>query len=187
MENTIIYLMGFPGTGKLTIAKEICAQADMRLVDNHLICNPVFSVIENDGKSPLPECVWSNVAKIRDVVFDTLVGLSPAKHNFILTNVLTRNDREDAVIFQKVFAMAKARKSQFIPVRLIIEERENLKRVVSPERKLNMKHIKPEGLLRVRKDNGVFLSGHENEFTLDVTHLPAQDAAKAILENVIKL
>lgn len=50
MKNTIIYLLGFPGTGKYTIAKEICKQADFKLVDNHLINNPLFTLIENDDK-----------------------------------------------------------------------------------------------------------------------------------------
>ncbi|MGH1398541.1 MAG: hypothetical protein ACRBCT_04930 [Alphaproteobacteria bacterium] len=184
MENIIIYLLGFPGTGKLTIAKEICAQADVRLVDNHLVCNPVFSLIESDGKAPLPERVWSNVAKIREVVFDTMVNLSPADRSFVLTNVLTQNDKDDAIIFEKMLCAVRARKAKFLPVRLLIDEQENLTRVISPERKLNMKYIGPEGLLRVRKDNAVFQSGHENELSLDVTDLPAKEAARIILGHV---
>jgi shikimate kinase len=41
MRNTMIYLIGFAGAGKFTIAKEICKSAEARLVDNHLINNPI--------------------------------------------------------------------------------------------------------------------------------------------------
>ena len=51
MAGNIVHLIGFPGVGKLTIAKEIVRQrSDFVLVDNHLINNPVFSVV-NAGRS----------------------------------------------------------------------------------------------------------------------------------------
>ena len=186
MENTIIYILGFPGTGKLTIAKEICKQADIKLVDNHLTCNPVFALIHTDGKTPLPESVWNNVAEIRRVVFNTMVNLSPADWSFVLTNALNKNDPDDIPIFKATEEMAKARNACFVPVRLLCGKEENLRRVVSPERKLNMKHITPEGLERVRRDNDVFYSNHPNELTLDVTDLPAKKAAKLILKHAEK-
>ena len=65
MQNTIIYLIGFAGTGKYTIAKEICRLTNARLVDNHLINNPVFSLIRADGKTLLPESVWEKTWAIR--------------------------------------------------------------------------------------------------------------------------
>jgi shikimate kinase len=40
MNNTIIYLIGFPGVGKLTIAKELCNETSALLVDHHTLSNP---------------------------------------------------------------------------------------------------------------------------------------------------
>lgn len=57
MKNTIIYLIGHYGVGKLTIARQICAASDARLFDNHLVNNVVFSLIRADGKTPLNERV----------------------------------------------------------------------------------------------------------------------------------
>ena len=54
MNNSIIYLLGHYGVGKLTVAKAICAVTGARLFDNHLINNVVFSLIEADGKTTLP-------------------------------------------------------------------------------------------------------------------------------------
>lgn len=52
IENSIIYLIGFTGTGKLTIAKEIALKIDIRVVANHLINDPILSLIQADGKTP---------------------------------------------------------------------------------------------------------------------------------------
>jgi hypothetical protein len=70
MQNTIVYLLGFAGTGKYTIAQELSRRTGARLVDNHLINNPVFSLIQVDGKTPLPEAVSDKTWAIRHVVLD---------------------------------------------------------------------------------------------------------------------
>ncbi len=56
-------LYGFPGVGKLTIANEMvgllgASGHEVRLVDNHVINNQVFRLIEQDGLTPLPPVVW---------------------------------------------------------------------------------------------------------------------------------
>jgi predicted kinase len=45
MKNTIVYLIGYAGTGKYTIAREIAGLTGAVIVDNQLINNPVFSVV----------------------------------------------------------------------------------------------------------------------------------------------
>ena len=45
MNSTIIYLIGFAGCGKLTIAKAIQARYDCILVDNHFINNVILSLM----------------------------------------------------------------------------------------------------------------------------------------------
>ncbi len=88
LKNTIIYLIGFPGVGKLTTARILCQKTGAKLVDNHMINNPVFSIIGADGVTPIPEAAWIRVRQIRDVVFDTMVNVSPPEFSFVLTNVL---------------------------------------------------------------------------------------------------
>jgi shikimate kinase len=51
MNGALIYLIGFAGCGKLTIAKAIQKKIDCILVDNHLINNVIFSLIDPDGKT----------------------------------------------------------------------------------------------------------------------------------------
>ena len=79
LNNTIIYLFGFPGTGKYTIAKEICAQAsNVKLVDNQTVNHPVFNLLELDG-DPLPDRVWENCKTIWGAVFDSILHIAPSE------------------------------------------------------------------------------------------------------------
>ncbi|MEY4463771.1 MAG: hypothetical protein RLZZ81_742 [Pseudomonadota bacterium] len=45
---TIIYLIGKPGTGKYTIAKELVESVYI-ICDNQLINNPIFALLGYDG------------------------------------------------------------------------------------------------------------------------------------------
>src|SRR5687768_4686183 len=94
IENTIIHLIGPPGTGKYTIAKEMARLADIRLVDNHLVNNPIFTVVREEGK-PLPAGIWDTIAKVWTVMADAMVNMSPPHFSFILTNSLFEGDAGD--------------------------------------------------------------------------------------------
>ncbi len=183
MKNVILYLIGYPGTGKYTIAKEICRQEDFKLVDNHLVNNPIFSLIKQDGKSPLPHSVWENVGKIWGAVLDTIVYISPREYNFVLTNCLFNENEDDCVWFREVQAGALERKSVFIPIRLTISITENEKRIVMPDRRQRMKDINPAAPLENSQKYTIINTGDKNELTLDVSDLSAQEAAQAILNH----
>ena len=40
LENTIVALIGYAGTGKYTIGRELSERTGAKLIDNHLINNP---------------------------------------------------------------------------------------------------------------------------------------------------
>ncbi len=187
INNTIIYLIGFAGTGKLTIAKEIIAQTNMKLVSNHLSNNPVLSLIHADGKTPLPSEVWKNIAIIRDVVFDTITNISPADYSFIFTNELIEGNETDMMIYRKVENVAAKRGSKYLPVRLICEVDELCKRVISEERKINHKMIDADAARQQFIKSKVLTLDHQNTLTLDVTHLTAKQASDIILEKLSEL
>lgn len=44
-----IVLIGFPGVGKLTIAKELSAMVSAKIVDNHWVNNPILRLLDEDG------------------------------------------------------------------------------------------------------------------------------------------
>jgi hypothetical protein len=181
MENTVIYLLGLAGTGKYTIAKEICRQQGFHLVDNHLINNPVFSLIELDRK--LPERVWQNTGKIWDVVIDTMLHLSPPDYSFVLTNELCEDDKNDKAWFQRVVAFIAERKSHFVPVRLSISETALLQRCDTPERRARMKDTNRDRARLRLQEKQVLLVEHDNVLNLDVSDIPPEEAARQIISH----
>ncbi|MDI1229136.1 MAG: hypothetical protein PSY14_15760 [bacterium] len=118
VEGAVIHLLGAPGTGKYTIAQEMLKLCDIRLVDNHLINNPLFSLVRLDGKTPLPARIWDNVIKIWDAVADTMVHISPREFSFVLTNGLFEGDDEDRKHMLNMKRVADERGGIYIPVRL---------------------------------------------------------------------
>ncbi len=181
-ENTIIYLFGFPGTGKYTIAKEIVKQANFVLVDNHLINNPVFSVIGPDGKKKLPDEVWENCKKIWHVVWDSIHMIAPPSLNYVLTNQLTEQTIRDRAWFFEIAGHTEKRGSRFLPVRLLCSEEELRRRIVMPDRAQRLKMTDPDGVSRYCQEDEVLKPDYPALMELDVTDIPASEAAKIILE-----
>jgi shikimate kinase len=184
MNNVILYLIGFAGTGKLTIAQAILARAPFLLVDNHFINNVVFRLIDTDGHSPLPPRVWEHVRKVRAVVFDTMRSLAKSERNFVLTNALVEGKPEDEQVFHEVSALATARGATFLPVRLLIAGEELARRVVSPQRQALLKSRNPDEAWRMAREHQVYIPKEVAAFTLDVTTLSPAEAAEQILAEV---
>ena len=147
MKNVVIYLIGFPAAGKYTTAKEICARdSDFRLVDNHLINNPVFNMLDLDGKTKVTRDVWDNIEKIWEVVCDTIIHHSPETASFVFTNVLLDKEEADIRQYNRIKNMAAKRNAEFIPVLLNCSLNELSKRIVNEGRKERQKMTDVEGL-----------------------------------------
>jgi hypothetical protein len=76
LKNVTVYLVGFSGAGKLTVARELAVPLRARVVDNHWINNPILGLLDNDRVTPFPTAVWDPVDKVRQVVLDTIATLS---------------------------------------------------------------------------------------------------------------
>lgn len=183
--NVIIYLIGFAGVGKLTIAKEMVEQTNLILVHNHLINNPILSVVEVDGKSPLPATVREKIDVIRDTVLETIVELSPSHYSFVFTNELIEGKEADKEIFQSMQEVAKKRNSHFFPVCLICDEEALCERVVSEDRKENFKLIDKKATIEKIRNKKLFTPPIDH-ITIDVTELSAKQSAEKILTKVAK-
>jgi hypothetical protein len=183
LANVIIYLIGLPGTGKYTIAKELTKLANFKLVDNHLINNPIFTVIDVEGKTTkIPEEIWVKVREIKNIVFDTILKFSSASANFIFTNHLLESEDQSAHdTYNKIADLAEKRKSLFMPVRLICNAEQLTKRISSPERASRLKMTCPVEAKRFVEEEVVYKTNNPNCLTLDVSDKTAEDAAQEIL------
>src|SRR3954453_14304190 len=116
--------MGFAGTGKYTIGQGLSKFTGAKLVDNHLINNPVFTVVDADGVTPLPAPVWDKVKEIRHVVYNAIREISPPNLSFIFTAELRQSNPGDHVAFAELKNLAQARGSLFVPIRLVCDVEE---------------------------------------------------------------
>jgi len=184
LENTIIALIGFAGTGKYTIGRELCERTGARLIHNHLINNPIFAVVNADGVTPLPSGVWDRVREIRATVYQAIRELSPPEMSFVITTELRESNPLDHLAFQNLAELAAARQSRFVPIRLICGVDELCRRVADPERIAMLKSISPELARKKSLEDEVLNVPHPNLRTLDVTKRTASGSVDAILDEI---
>jgi hypothetical protein len=184
LKNVMVYLVGFSGTGKLTVARELASTLNARVVDNQWINNPIFGLLDNDRVTPFPNGIWDQIAKVRQAVLDTIATLSAPDANFILTHAGYDNDPEDWEIYNAIARTAERRGAIFVPVRLLCEEAELARRVVSPERASRLKSMDPEAAVREARTRDVLKVNHANQITLDISAIAPQESARLILEHI---
>lgn len=187
MNNTIIYLIGHYGVGKLTIAKAICAMTGARLFDNHLANNVIFSLIRADGSTPLPERVWDMIEIIREQALLSMEELAPADASFVLTNCLLDDDPGDWAAYDRVMETARRRGSTFVPVLLAASDAAHAARMVSPDRAERLKMTDAEAAERKRQTRQLVRVDHPNRLDLDTTDLPPDEAARIIIAHAERL
>lgn len=183
----IVYIFGFPGVGKLTIAKELQKHLkDCCLVDNHSVNNVLFPLVDRN-LAVWNKNFWSNINKIWDVVSDTIIHQSPPSRSFIVTNVLLNKSPGDQHWYKRIFNTAKTRGSVFIPVRLHCGIREHKRRIVSRGRRERHKLDDVDVIEIMHERRKVLKVRHKNLLELDVTNMSARKAAGSIFRHIKKI
>jgi len=184
LKNTFILLIGFAGTGKYTIGRELCRRTGAKLIDNHLINNPIFKVVNADGVTPLPAAVWEKVKDIRRTVYDAIRELSSPESSFVFTMELRQSNPGDHRAFLDLQELAAARQSLFVPVRLFCDVDELCRRVGDPGRAEMLKEICPENARKKCEDDSVLNPEHQNLRTVDVSLKSPLESSNAVLNEV---
>jgi hypothetical protein len=179
MNNTIFYLIGHAGVGKLTPAKAIDAMTGARIIDNHYVNNPIFNLIELYRPEPLPAGVWNRIAEIRHAILETVADLSPRQWSFVFTHVAFE-EAEDVAIYRAVRDVAARRGARFQPVRLRCNIDELSRRIASPERRSLLKDTSQEN---AQRDGKIPLLRFEEPHALDIdtTNLRPDEVAETIV------
>lgn len=181
MQNTIIYLIGHYGVGKLTIGKAIAAATGARLFDNHLANNVIFSLIREDGKTKIPERAWDLIMTIRRQALTAMAEIASPEASFVLTNALMEGFPMDREAYDEVMATAALRGSTFVPVFLSASDAAHAERIPSADREARLKMTDAAGAELVRQSRALLAVDHANRLDLDTTDLPADEAALRVI------
>jgi hypothetical protein len=179
----VLCLVGFPGVGKLTIARTLARLTEAQVVDNHWINDPILRLVAHDGSTPVPEAVWPLVARVRGAVLEAIATLAPRSQSFIFTYAGTDEDAADRKAFEDYREVASRRGARFVPVRLLCEGDELARRIQS-EARHGRKLVDAEEAFRNVRSFTVLGASTPNALTLDVTRLSAEAAAAAIIAHI---
>lgn len=180
----VLHINGFPGTGKLTVAKELAKVGDIRLIDNHMLNNPIFTLVRENSVDPIPEEAWVAIRAIRQIVLDGFTTIAKPHLNFAMTNCLGHEDEEDYKIYEQIRDAITKSGRAYIPVLLTCSEEENLTRIMDEGREANMKMRDTNGLRELRNKFTLAGKDHPNVLQLDITALQPHEAATFIRKHV---
>lgn len=183
MKNKLVYLISFPGVGKLTIAKEICKNENYVLQDNHKTINLLFPFL--DLSKGIPENTWTDVLSIRKIVYDFIKRNFNKDSSLIFTDCLREEDELAHKIFADVKTIAETLDLELYPVFLDCNLEEIKKRIQSEERKKNYKLTSVDDSFFEWK-NLIKISDN-NKIRIDVSNLSACDSAEKIIQEIKKL
>jgi len=188
MSSDVYVLLGYPGTGKYTVAKALVSELSRRgrvarLVDNHHINNPIFEVIGADGVTPLPVRVWELVGQVRDAVLTAIEECALVEADYVFTNFVRAAELESAAVrayFERLEHLALGRGGRLLLVCLTCDEQELLRRVAEPNRRHRHKSCDVPWVRQLVAHDPLFAPAGDNVLDLDITDLPPEQAARAI-------
>ena len=183
LAGTIIYIVGPPGVGKYTLGRLLAERLGCKLVDNHYWLNVVFSLVEQDGVTPLPQTIWPLAGQVRSAVLETITTLSPPRWSFIFTHSAL-DDPSELTIFEEIKNVAQRRGSRMVVVRLSCRNPDELaRRVGMPERR---SRLKDADILSARK-NALLPTldpKHGDTISVETDGLTADDVAQRVVDQI---
>lgn len=181
-----IYINGYPGSGKLTIANELAKLIpDTKVYHNHLMIDPVAALVNRDD--PEYDRIRSSFRRyILDVI---ATSESTGNFNWIFTDArCTSSIGSEAA--QDYQLAAERRGVPFIPVALSCSLEENLQRTMTRAASINNNTTKltdPALVQKVRQEEVMYQFGGREELQLDITNLTASEAAQKISQHLKSL
>ena len=188
MKNTIIYLLGWPGVGKWTVAQALAKKNGLIVLDNQLTAAPLFTVMAHDTSKGNPdwiEVLYRKYHKIAEQVFEMAV-YADSDLSYVFTDVLFDNE-DGRQHFAWVEKLAQIRGAVFLPVQLVCDRDIHMQRVASPDRVERFKLANPSVAERLMDRNEIIQVDHPNFMTLDITNQNPSRTADLIAKAVERL
>jgi predicted kinase len=172
-KNLIVHINGWPGSGKLTIARILARSLGARLLDNHIMLNPAEALFERSN--PLHRSLHREV---RAVTLDHAARLAPGIP-LVFTDALG-DDAGDRSFFDAYRQLAERRSARLVAVVIACDPDENVRRLSASGRAEQHKLVNPKVLVQLRADHKLLRPEGVDVIELDVTHRTAAEAAASI-------
>lgn len=177
----VYQLLGFPGTGKYTVAREIVAQLEARgepaaLLDNHATANLVWSLVPEARRFDAE--VMGRMKELRGVLLEAARDLTSPDHSLVFTNFVP--SRAEGSVLDPHRNLARHLGRPLVAVVLRCDAEEVLRRVPNPDRAARLKLVDPVVARRVI-DAGMSLPDWPELVDLDTTRLSAAETAARVI------
>lgn len=181
MGKTLIYLIGFPGSGKFTTAKELCKIIDGVIVSNNLFNNIIFDIVKLQN-AEVPDDLWEKIFAVRENMLAILEKHYIKSKHYIFTNELIEGDSYDQRLYNSVVNLSKKMDMEILPVVLHCNNKELVKRVQSEERYQENKITDSDFAMKKIEGKRLFIP----EGTLEIgnSNLSAKEVAKKLVEEM---
>ncbi|KXH60192.1 hypothetical protein CSAL01_13013 [Colletotrichum salicis] len=182
----MIHINGYPGTGKLTIARALEQKLapGARLIHNHLLINPADAVLRRT------EPGYQDLRKaIRGTVFAALAGSPSTCDSVYIFTDFQSSDAVGSATCAEYLEAARARGCVLVSVVLACDEGVNLERLVSAERRAHCKIVDPELLMSFRAGSMIHRFAASDSVVVldvDVSRKTPEEAAEEILDHVLR-
>lgn len=181
-EASVFYLLAYPGTGKTTIAREICAATGAELCDAHRWNAPIFREYGVSATRPPPEVARREAEELRSMTVRDLRELPEEEFTgAVFTNKLYEGSDSSPRRFEEVRRLAEERGAPFLTFRLHCDREEVIRRGVNPAREHRSKLVDPSVLDAEMENYTLYDPPHPNVVNMDVTDMSAREAAACIL------
>ena len=170
----IIHLNGWPGSGKLTVARELARKLEARLLDNHTLHDVPGRLCDRGT----PE-YWELYYQVRDVAYRRVLAL-PSHETVVMTNALTNESDREREAWSAVKELAVARAAPLMAITLDCSLDENVRRIASDGRR-HRKLTDAVPLIEWRSTLTLLTDDSARSITIDNTNLSPDQAADAIL------
>lgn len=185
MDAPLLYLFGYPGVGKNTIAQEIEKRSHLIGIQNHLISNAFRHVIAKQPKSDYARfepLVKHHTMKAWLNFLEFVTAAIPAQ-GLIFTSVLYQNDPDRVEYFDFIRHWANEHNRPFYPVRLICSPDELKRRLQSTRRSPDFKLTDSAILDDILARYELLAPNDPNFLDLNTDNLDAEQSAEAILKH----
>jgi broad-specificity NMP kinase len=177
-----IYINGYPGVGKFTVAKELEKLIpDSKVYHNHLLIDPIAALVGRNDPH-----YREMRTSLRRHILDLIATSESTQHTTWIFTDSQSSDPVGSATAQDYQTAAIKRGVPLVPVILHCELEENAKRVVHEGRGagLNTKLTDLDILRAIRQQEDIHKFGGQEELEVDTTDISPAEAAEKILKHI---